>query len=424
MLGKYREYQIHLWPNESLDAPGPLWIIMGRKQSYDLLINVSFIMIYLDNAATSFPKPPAVAAAMGEYLTTEAVNPGRSGFDLSLRAGARIDALRQGLAEYFHHPTNNSNRVVFTANATDALNLALQGVCNPGDHVVSSVLEHNSVLRPLFELQKHGISHDLAPCDERGFIHPAEIEKLLRPETRLVVLTHASNVLGTIQPVQRIGEICQSRGILFLLDTAQTAGVIPVDMKAAAVDLLVFTGHKGLMGPTGTGGLLVAENVEIRITRWGGTGVRSAQRDHLTEYPYRLEAGTLNTVGLAGLGAGLHWCGLNDAHSIEAKLTTHLLKGLSTMGSVRVLGLEKGETDITLAGRLSVISILIQGMDPAKAGMFLDADWDIAVRTGLQCAPLAHEAMGTSAGGTIRISPGPFNTVQEMDILLEALSTF
>jgi cysteine desulfurase / selenocysteine lyase len=381
-------------------------------------------MIYLDNAATSFPKPSSLATAISDFLATEAVNPGRSGFDLGLRAGARIDELRHRLAVFFNHPDQDPNRVVFTAGATDALNLAIQGVCRPGDHVVSTVLEHNSVLRPLFELQKQGISHDLAPCDERGFVHPATIERLLRPETRLVVMTHASNVIGTIQPVARIGEICRSRGIHFLLDTAQTAGVIPVDMASIGADLLAFTGHKGLLGPTGCGGLLVGQNVAVKPIRWGGTGVRSVHRGHLEEYPYRLEAGTLNTVGLAGLGAGLDWTARHDAGGIEKKLTNQLLAGITNIPKVRVVGLEEGETDITLAGRLSVLSILIEGVDPAKIGMFLDADWDIAVRTGLQCAPLAHEAMSTIDGGTIRISPGPFNTAPQMDTLLEALASF
>lgn len=381
-------------------------------------------MIYLDNAATSFPKPPFMAAAIGEFLATEAVNPGRAGFDLSIRAGARIHDLRQRLAEFFNHPNHDPNRVVFASNATDALNLAIQGVCKPGDHVVSTVLDHNSVLRPLFELQKQGVSYDLAPCDDRGFVHPASIEKLLRPDTRLVVMTHASNVLGTVQPVERIGEMCRARGIHFLLDTAQTAGVIPVDMAASGADLLVFTGHKGLMGPTGCGGLLVKDNVDVRSTRWGGTGVRSAEQGHLQEYPYRLEAGTLNTVGLAGLDAGLDWLKLHDADSIEKKLTNQLLKGLTDLPKIRVVGLEKGETDIALASRLSVLSILIEGLEPTKAGMFLDVDWDIAVRTGLHCAPLAHQAMGTVESGTIRISPGPFNTPKQIDVLLEALASF
>ncbi len=314
--------------------------------------------------------------------------------------------------------------MVFTNNATEALNIAIQGVCKPGDHIVSTVLEHNSVLRPLYELQKIGIRHDLAPCDGRGFVAPESIASLLKPETRLVVMTHASNVLGTVQPVDEIGALCQSRGIHFLLDAAQTAGVVPTNMAAIGADMLAFTGHKGLMGPTGTGGLLIAGEGIIKPTRWGGTGVRSAVRGHLEEYPYRLEAGTLNTVGLAGLNAGLDWLLTNDPGKIENELSTRLLKGLADIPSVTVVGLEKGEFDISAVSRTAVHSILVEGMDPAKVGMFLDADWNIAVRTGLQCAPLVHEAMGTADSGTIRISPGPFNTPQEIDILLEALASF
>ncbi len=381
-------------------------------------------MIYLDNAATSFPKPPSVAEAMSDFMASEAVNPGRSGFDLSIQAGQRIEQLRKSLAAFFHHPDGNANRVIFTAGATDSLNTAIQGLCRPGDHVVSTVLEHNSVLRPLFELQKTGISYDLAPCDDRGFVHPASIEKLFKPETRLVIMTHASNVLGTIQPIARVGEMCRSRGIHFLLDTAQSAGIIPVDMDQLNVDLLAFTGHKGLMGPTGCGGLLVGDNVTVRTTRWGGTGVRSSQQGHLEQYPYRLEAGTLNTVGLAGLNAGLKWVQLNDPAKQETDLANRLLRGISHLPSVKVIGLEDGENDIRLAGRLAVLSVLVEGMDPAKTGLFLDADWDIAVRTGLQCAPLAHQAMGSGAGGTVRISPGPFNTPEQIDVLLEALASF
>ncbi len=381
-------------------------------------------MIYLDNAATSFPKPPGLALAITQHLNEEAVNPGRSGFDLSLKAGARIDDLRQRLARFFNHPENDPNRVVFTNNATEALNIAIQGLCQPGDHVVSTVLEHNSVLRPLFELQQVGISHDLAPCDHRGFVTPQAIELLIKPETRLVVMTHASNVLGTIQPVEAVGALCRDRGIHFLLDTAQTAGVVPVDMVAMGVDLLAFTGHKGLMGPTGTGGLLVAGLGNIRPTRWGGTGVRSAVRSHLEQYPYRLEAGTLNTAGLAGLSAGLDWVQANTPGKIEEDLCNRLLNGLAEISGIRVLGLESGESDWAKLNRTAVVSILIKNMAPEKVGMFLDADADIAVRTGLHCAPLVHEAMGTMDGGTVRISPGPFNTAEEIDTLLEALASF
>ena len=226
-------------------------------------------MIYFDNAATSFPKPAAVTAALVKHLATEAVNPGRSGFDLGLEAGRNIDGLRRELAQAFNLPGGQAERVVFTGNATGALNIALQGVLQPGDHVVATVLEHNSVLRPLQHLaQERGITYDLAPCDERGYVAPQSIEERINEKTRLVVMTHASNVLGTVQDVAAVGEICRQKGRLLLVDAAQTAGSIPVDMAATGAHLLAFTGHKGLMGPTGTGGLLVAPGVDVRASFW------------------------------------------------------------------------------------------------------------------------------------------------------------
>ncbi|PIE76622.1 cysteine desulfurase [bacterium DOLJORAL78_65_58] len=356
-------------------------------------------MIYCDNAATSFPKPAVVTAALVKHLATEAVNPGRSGFDLQ--------------------------RVVFTGNATAALNIALQGVLRPGDHVVGTVLEHNSVLRPLQHLQQQrGITFHLAPCDKQGYVAPEAIARRINERTRLVVMTHASNVLGTVQDVAAVGEICRQRGLLLLVDAAQTAGVIPVDMAAIGAHLLAFTGHKGLMGPTGTGGLLVAPEVDVRPSFWGGTGVRSAQRTHPEEYPYRLEAGTLGALPLAGLRAGLRWVREQPVEETEARLARHFLAGLRELPHVRVLSLEPGQTAWDARRRVPVFSLLIAGMAPDKAGMFLDAEWDIAVRTGLQCAPLAHQAMGTGQGGTVRVSFGPLNTTAEIDTLLKALTSF
>lgn len=381
-------------------------------------------MIYFDNAATSFPKPAVVSAALVRHLACEAVNPGRSGFDLSLVAGRRLDDLRRALAAYFVLPGADPDRVVFTGNATAALNLALQGVLEPGDHVIGSCLDHNSVLRPLHHLQERGIEHDLAGCDAQGYVAAAAIEALIRPETRLVVLTHASNVLGTVQPVAEVGALCRDRNLLLLVDAAQTAGVIPVDMTALGIHLLAFTGHKGLMGPTGTGGLLLAPGVNVRSTIWGGTGVDSSRRSHLEEYPYRLEAGTLGTLGLAGLAAGLRWVQDQPVAETEARLAERFLSGLDALPHVRVLGLEKGPTRWDPARRVPVFSLLIEGMSPEKAGMFLDAEWDIAVRTGLQCAPLAHQALGTAEEGTVRVSLGPLNTAAEVDTLLEALASF
>lgn len=382
-------------------------------------------LAYFDNAATSFPKPPEVARAMAEFLAHGAVNPGRSGFDLSLATGRLVDALRRELGEFFGNPAADPDRTVFTANATDALNLALQGLLRPGDHVVGTVLEHNSVLRPLTMLRRElGIDFDLAPCDGAGFVAPDEVAARIRPQTRLVVTTHASNVLGTIQPVAEIARRCRERGVPLLLDAAQSAGLLPVDMAALGVDLVAFTGHKSLLGPTGTGGLVVGPDVAIRGTRWGGTGVRSAELTQPQEFPYRLEAGTLNTVGLAGLRAGLAWVlarGPQRLLAAERALADRFLAGIADLPGLAVMGHPAGPPRALGPDRLPVVSLTLEDKDPAMLGAFLDADWDIAVRTGLQCAPLAHAACGTAPAGTLRFSFGPFNTNEQVDRAVAAL---
>jgi len=367
--------------------------------------------IYFDNAATSFPKPASVAEAMADFLSNRAVNPGRSGFDLSLETGRLVDQVRGRLDRFFNHP--------------DALNLAIQGVCRPGDHVVATVLEHNSVLRPLAMMQKAGIiTFDLVSCDTSGRVDPAAFEALIGPATRLVILTHASNVCGAVQPAAEVGALCRARGVLFLLDAAQTAGLTPVDMTALQVDLLAFTGHKSLLGPTGTGGLVVGPHVDIRSTRWGGTGVRSASREHPVDFPWRLEAGTLNTVGIVGLAAGMDWIAGKGADALlerERRLADRFLAGCAGLDKVTVHGC--GEPNPTALGpdRLPVISVTVTGRPAEEVGLFLDTDWNIAVRTGLQCAPLAHEALGTAPAGSIRFSFGPFNTEADVDVAVAAL---
>lgn len=384
-------------------------------------------LTYFDNAATSFPKPDTVPVAMAEFLRTLAVNPGRSGYDLSVVAGQQIDAVRGRLARFFNNPASDPNRSIFTANATDALNLAIQGVCRPGDHVLTSVLDHNSVLRPLHEMARQGIiSWDRVGCDSQARIDPGQLALLLRPNTRLVVLPHASNVFGRLQPIAAIGRICRERGILMLLDAAQTAGALPIDMEAMKVDLLAFTGHKGLLGPTGTGGLLVGPGVPIRSTRWGGTGVRSSVPGHLDEFPFRLEAGTLNAVGIMGLAAGLDWVtaqGMENILDHERALARRFLEQILVIPGVKVHGLGPDPDPELDKDQLAVISLTLDGKDPATVGMFLDADHDIAVRTGLQCAPLAHEALGTSPQGTVRFSFGPFNTPAQIDQAAQALKS-
>ena len=385
-------------------------------------------ILYFDNAATSFPKPPAVAEAMREFLAEMAVNPGRSGFDLSLAAGRLVDRVRHKLDRLFNNPAQDPGRCVFALNATAALNLAIQGGCRPGDHVVATVMEHNSVLRPLHEMTRRGIiSHDLAGCDARGRVSPSEVARLLRPETRLVIINHASNVCGRVQPVGEIGRLCRERGILLLLDAAQTAGVIPVDMTGMQLDMVAFTGHKGLLGPTGTGGLLVGPRVEIGSTQWGGTGVRSAELAHPQDFPYRLEAGTLNTVGLAGLEAGLDHLARREPGAIarhERQMAELFLEAVATLPGLHIPGLAAPGDPLPTTlpdDQLAVLSVVLDGLSPDKLGLFLDAEHEVAVRTGLHCAPLAHRALGTAPDGTVRFSFGPFNTPEQVELAARAL---
>lgn len=381
---------------------------------------------YFDNAATSFPKPPEVGQAMMRHLGEQAVNPGRSGFDLSLEAGQAIDRIRLKVDRFFNNPAQDPNRNIFSANATDALNTALQGVCRPGDHVITTAVDHNSVLRPLHQLSKQGlITYDIAPADKLGRVDPGQVAKLMLPHTRLVAMTHASNVCGRVQSVAAIGRICRERGVLLLLDAAQTAGTWPVDMAALNVDLLAYTGHKGLLGPTGTGGLLVGPGVRIQSTRWGGTGVRSALESHLDEFPYRLESGTLNATGLAGLAAGLDWVTDTSIGAVvrhEKELANQLLEETATVKKIRWHGFADPHPRRLEGDQLPVLSCTIDGLDPAAVGMFLDADHNIAVRSGLQCAPLAHKALGTFERGTVRFGIGPFNSPGQIENAARALA--
>ncbi len=380
-------------------------------------------LIYLDGAATSFPKPPAVAQAVADHLAREAVNPGRAGFDLAVAAGRRLDALRADLGRFCGNPADDADRTILCANATDALNTVLAGVLRPGDHAVSTVMDHNSALRPLWMLRERaGVDFDLAPADGRGLVDPADVAALLRPETRLVVMTHASNVCGAVQPVAEVGRLCRERGVLFVLDAAQSAGRLPVDMATQMIDAVAVTGHKGLMGPTGTGALVLGPGVEVASTRWGGTGVRSAERAHLDSYPYRLEAGTPNASGLAGLAAGLAWVRSQGPANLlrhEQELVRRAADGCRAVPGVRLHG---PWADPSCRDQAPTLSLTIDGREPDDVGALLDVDANIAVRTGLQCAPLAHEALGTAPLGTVRVSPGPFNSAADVDRLLDALA--
>lgn len=377
-------------------------------------------MIYLDNAATSWPKPPGVARAMADFLEEIGANPGRSGHRLSLEAGRVVYQAREALAALFDLP--DPLRIVFTPNATYALNLALQGLLRPGDHVVTSSMEHNAVMRPLRALEQRGIALTVVPCAPDGTLDPEDIRRALRPETALIVLNHASNVCGTILPVAEVGEIAQKAGRLFLVDAAQTAGIIPISMREMAVDLLAFTGHKGLLGPTGTGGLAIGERVPLErfepLVR-GGTGSRSEYELQPDFLPDKFESGTLNAVGLAGLLAGLSYLqerGLSAVRAHETTLTERLLAGLQRIPGVTVYGPDDP------ARRVAVVSFNVAGLLPSDVALLLDERYDIACRPGLHCAPAAHRTLGTFPTGTVRFSLGPFNTADEVDQAVQAVA--
>lgn len=376
-------------------------------------------MIYLDNGATTYPKPDAVYRQMDEFYRTHGVNPGRSGFDLCIEAGSIIEDTRKLLTRFFNG--TDSNRLVFGYNATDALNLALFGLVGPGDHVIATTLEHNSVLRPLYHLERDArVEVEYVPFDQKGFVSPDEIARRIKRNTRLVAVNHASNVIGTVQNLAAIGATCRSKGVLFLTDASQSAGKVCVDMQAMNLDVVVFTGHKSLMGPMGIGGLYVREGVDIRHTRAGGSGVRSAQRAHLDEYPYRLEYGTPNLPGIAGLNAGVKWLqeeGQEKVERRELQLLQMLRDGLRQIENV-VLYCQEDLTD-----HIAVLSFNIQDIEAADVGNMLDVDHNIACRTGLHCAPLVHEQLGTDkVHGSVRFGLGPFTTEADIQAAVGAVA--
>jgi cysteine desulfurase / selenocysteine lyase len=374
-------------------------------------------LIFLDNGATSYPKPDEVYVFMDGFFRKYGVNPGRSGYDLCMETGELVEATRRLLSDFFKG--TDPNRLCFSYNSTDALNLIFFGLLGPGDHAVTTTLEHNSVLRPLHHLSLAGVQVDHVPFDNRGFVDPDDIARRFKPNTRVVAVNHASNVIGTVQPLAEIGRRCRERGIVFVVDASQSAGKIPVDMEAQCLDVVAFTGHKSLLGPTGIGGLCVREGIDIRHTRAGGTGVRSAQKTHLDEYPYRLEYGTPNVLGIAGLNAGVKWIltrGMDDLHHREMELMTRLRDGLRNIEGVTLYCQDD------LADHISVMVFNIEGMLASDVGTMLDVDYNIACRTGLHCAPLVHEGIGTAEiHGAVRFGIGPFNTDDHISTAIEAV---
>ena len=375
-------------------------------------------IIYLDNAATSFPKPEQTYVFMDRFYRTHGVNPGRSGFDLCMETGHMVDETRALLTRFFNG--TDPNRLVFSYNSTDSLNLALFGLLQAGDHAITTLVEHNAVLRPLYHLAaRAGVEVDHVPFDAKGFVDPDDIKARIRPNTRVVAVNHASNVIGTVQPVGEIGKICRERGIALVVDASQTAGKIPIDVQALNIDVLCFTGHKSLMGPMGIGGMYVQEHVELRHTRAGGTGVRSAQRSHLDEYPWRMEYGTPNVMGIAGLNAGVKWLEQQGLHAIEAhemRLTSRLVEGLRAIPGVTLYCQDD------LANHIAVVLFNVDGFEAGNTGTILDVDHNVACRTGLHCAPMVHEQLGTDQiMGGVRFGIGPFNTDAHIDAAINGV---
>lgn len=372
---------------------------------------------YLDNAATSFPKPEAVYRAMDQFARSSVANPGRAGHKMALAAEHALDDCRHRLNRFFNG--KSLDRFVFTLNCTDALNMAFKGVLQAGDHVITTNLEHNSVSRPLRAMELAGfISLTRVSADATGTIDPDAIRSAITPTTRMIAVGHASNVLGTIQPVTPIGQIARERDALFLVDCAQTAGVVPVDIQAMNIDLLAFPGHKGLMGPTGTGALYVSPRVKIKEWREGGTGGDSSSETQPKEFPYYLEGGTPNVLGVAGLAAGVQWVeseGLAKIHDHEVGLVARLWKRLETIAGIEVFG----HRDMNC--HVGTLSFRSESLPATDLGGILDQAFDIAIRPGLHCAPYTHKALGTFPDGTVRVSPGPFNTDADIDRLASAL---
>jgi cysteine desulfurase / selenocysteine lyase len=377
-------------------------------------------LIYLDNAATTFAKPPGVLKAMARFLREIGANPGRSGHRLSIEAARVIYEAREKVGRLLG--VRNTSRVVFGLNATEAINQGLRGLLRPGDHVITSSMEHNSVMRPLRALEKEGLQVTVVQCSPQGFLDPSDLHRLLRPHTRMVVLNHGSNVVGTFQPIGEVGRICREAEIFFFVDAAQTAGAVPIHVEEQKIDLLAFTGHKALFGPQGTGGLVIGERVdesELVPLKQGGTGSRSELEEQPEFLPDLCESGTPNTMGLAGLGAGLDFIlqeGIEKIREHETLLTRRLLEGLRRIPGILIYGPQ----DPGLQG--ATVSFNIRGLAPSEAGLHLEERYDVLCRVGLHCSPASHRTIGTFPEGTIRFSLSYLNTAAEVEEALQAVS--
>lgn len=376
-------------------------------------------MIYFDNPATSWPKPDSVVQAMVAFMTEVGGNPGRSGHRQSVQAARIVYDTREALAELFG--VGDPLRIIFTPDATEAINLVVNGYLRPGDHVVTTSMEHNALMRPLRALERQGVAVTVVPCSSEGVLDPAGIEEAIRLNTALIAINHASNVVGTILPVAQVGEIARRHGIPLLVDAAQTAGAIPLDVEEMGIDFLAFTGHKALLGPMGTGGLYIGPRVDLERLRplvRGGTGSRSEFEEQPDFLPDKYESGTLNAVGIAGLGAGVHFVlgrGVSEIQEYETALTARLLAGLAAIPKVTVYGPRDPRQQV------ATISFNVAGMEPSEVGQRLDEEYGVLCRVGLHCAPAAHRTIGTFPHGTVRWGLSVFSTEGEIDAAVEAL---
>lgn len=377
--------------------------------------------IYFDNAATSWPKPPQMIEAMAEFSRQAGANPGRAGHRMAIDSARIVYETREAIAGLFH--CADPLRVIFTSNVTEAINLGLFGLLKAGDHVITTSMEHNAVMRPLRYLQAQGVDLSIAACSKEGYLDPSDVRREIRKNTRMIVMTHASNVSGTIMPAAEIGRIAHENDLLLMVDAAQTAGVIPIDMQKDHIDLLAFTGHKSLYGPMGTGGLVIGERVDLanfKPLKMGGTGSNSENEVQPAFLPDKFESGTLNVIGLAGLLASLRWIdqnGIDQIRAHEASLTRAFLEGARSIENLRLYGPSDA------AEKTSVIPFTLNEKDNGLVGEWIDERYGIFCRVGLHCAPAAARTMGVFPDGTIRFSLGYFNQLSEIDYALEALRT-
>ena len=380
-------------------------------------------MIYLDNASTSYPKPEAVYKAMDTWMREFNGNSSRGSHKLAMKTSDKIYQVRESVSKLFN--IKEATSVVFTSNTTDSLNIALKGLLVSGDHVITTSMEHNSMVRPIMALQKVGVEHDVVKCDNQGRLNPDSLLEYIRPNTKLIALTHGSNVVGTIMDIIKIGALAKKNNIHLLVDAAQTAGVYPIDVQKMNIDLLAVPGHKNLLGPQGTGILYVSENIKLTSIKEGGTGSKSELLTQPEIMPDLLESGTLNTPGIVGLGAGIDFVltkGVETIKEREQSLVRHFLHGLRNINGIKIYGVnEFYNENSAYEEQLGVVSINIKNEPASNISYALDTVFNIATRAGLHCAPFAHKTLGTLDRGTVRFGLGYFNTKEDIDTTLEAI---